>query len=155
MPTHHKGTKQETQALNTYIKLMRAVDALNARLSPVFERHGLTYSQFGVMEALYHLGPLCLGELAQKILRSGGNLTLVARNLERDGLIRRVPSPEDRRVRRMELTARGKSLIEKAFHDHVANLVRQMGALTPAEQQELGRLSKKLGVKLGIQSEAE
>jgi MarR family 2-MHQ and catechol resistance regulon transcriptional repressor len=96
-----------------------------------------------------------LGELAQKILRSGGNLTLVARNLERDGLIRRVPSPEDRRVRRMELTARGKSLIEKAFRDHVANLVRQMRALSSAEQQELGRLSKKLGVKLGIQTQGE
>jgi MarR family 2-MHQ and catechol resistance regulon transcriptional repressor len=147
MPTHHKGTNRETQALNTYIKLMRAADALNSRLAPVFEKHGLTYSQFGVMEALYHLGPLCLGELAQKILRSGGNLTLVARNLERDGLIRRVPSPEDRRVRRMELTARGKSLIEKAFRDHVANLVRQMAALSCGEQQELGRLSKKLGIQ--------
>jgi MarR family transcriptional regulator, 2-MHQ and catechol-resistance regulon repressor len=152
MPTHYKGTKPETQALNTYIKLMRAADALNNRLAPVFEKHGLTYSQFGVMEALYHLGPLCLGELAQKILRSGGNLTLVARNLERDGLIRRVASPEDRRVRRMELTARGKSLIERAFRDHVENLVRQMSTLSSAEQQDLGRLSKKLGVKLGIQT---
>jgi MarR family 2-MHQ and catechol resistance regulon transcriptional repressor len=148
MPTHYQGTKQETLALDTFIKLVRAGDALNARLSPLLDKYGLTPSQFAVLEALHHLGPLCLGELARKILRTGGNLTLVARNLERDGLIRRVPAPEDRRVRRMEITAKGKSLIQKLFPEHVSALVQYMGAaLTSAEQQELGRLSKKLGIQ--------
>lgn len=147
MPTHYRGTKQETLALDTFIKLMRAGEALNARLSPLLDKHGITPSQFGVLEALYHLGPMCLGELARKILRTGGNLTLVARNLERDGLIRRVPSPEDRRVRRMEITSKGKSLMQKAFPEHVALLTKQMGALTHAEQQDLGRLAKKLGIQ--------
>jgi MarR family 2-MHQ and catechol resistance regulon transcriptional repressor len=150
MPTHYKGTKQETLALDTFIKLVRAGDALNARLGPLLDQYGLTASQFAVLEALHHLGPLCLGELARKILRTGGNLTLVARNLERDGLIRRVPSPEDRRVRRMEITAKGKSLIQKVFPEHVAALVGHMGALTSAEQQELGRLAKKLGIQTAV-----
>jgi DNA-binding MarR family transcriptional regulator len=61
--------------------------------------------------------------------------------------VRRVPSPEDKRVRRLALTPKGKSLIERAFRDHVANLVQQMSALTAAEQDELGRLSKKLGIQ--------
>ncbi len=147
MPTNFKGTRAETAALNTFIKLMRAADSLNSRLMPVIEQHGLTFSQFGVLEALYHLGPLCHTELAQKILRSGGNLTLVAKNLERNGWVRPVPSPDDKRVRRLALTPKGKSLIEKAFRDHVANLVRQMSALTSAEQDELGRLAKKLGIQ--------
>jgi len=147
MPTHYPGTKQETLALDTFIKLMRAGDSLNARLSPLLDQHGLTPSQFAVLEALHHLGPMCLGELARKILRTGGNLTLVARNLERDGLIRRVPSPEDRRVRRMEITNKGKSLMEKVFPEHVALLTKKMGALSSAEQQELGRLAKKLGIQ--------
>lgn len=147
MPTKFKGTRAETMALNTFIKLMRGADSLNSRLMPVIEQHGLTFSQFGVLEALYHVGPLCHTELAQKILRSGGNLTLVASNLERNGWVRRVPSPEDKRVRRLTLTPKGKSLIERAFRDHVANLVQQMSALTPAEQEELGRLAKKLGIQ--------
>jgi MarR family 2-MHQ and catechol resistance regulon transcriptional repressor len=149
MPTKFKGTHAEMTALNTFIKLMRGADSLNSRLMPVIERHRLTFSQFGVMEALYHLGPLCHTELAQKILRSGGNLTLVAKNLERNGWVRRVPSPEDKRVRRLALTSKGKSLIGKAFRDHVANLVQQMSALSPAEQDELGRLAKKLGIHSG------
>jgi MarR family 2-MHQ and catechol resistance regulon transcriptional repressor len=147
MPTKFKGSRSETTALNAFIKLMRAADSLNSRLMPVIEQHGLTFSQFGVLEALYHLGPLCHTELARKILRSGGNLTLVAKNLERNGWVRRVPSPEDKRVRRLALTPKGKSLIERAFRDHVANLVQQMSALTAAEQDELGRLSKKLGIQ--------
>ena len=149
MPTKFKGTRAETTALNTFIKLMRAADSINSRLMPVIEQHGLTFSQFGVLEALYHLGPLCHTELAQKILRSGGNLTLVAKNLERNGWVRPVPSPEDKRVRRLGLTPKGKSLIERAFRDHVANLVQQMSALTAAEQDELGRLAKKLGIQTG------
>ena len=92
MSTKFKGTRAETSALNTFIKLMRAADSLNSRLMPVIEHHGLTFSQFGVMEALYHLGPLCHTELAQKILRSGGNLTLVTKNLERNGWVKPVPS---------------------------------------------------------------
>ena len=147
MPTKFKGTRTETTALNAFIKLMRGADSLNSRLMPVIEQHGLTFSQFGVLEALYHVGPLRHTELAQKILRSGGNLTLVAKNLERNGWVKPVPSPEDRRVRRLALTSKGKSLIEKAFRDHVANLVQQMSALTAAEQEELGRLAKKLGIQ--------
>ena len=85
--------------------------------------------------------------MAQKILRSGGNLTLVAKNLERNGWVRPVPSPEDKRVRRLTLTPKGRSLIERAFRHHVANLVQQMSALTAAEQDELGRLAKQLGIQ--------
>lgn len=147
MPTKFKGTRAETTALDAFIKLQRGADSLNSRLMPVIEQHGLTFSQFGVMEALYHLGPLCHTELADKILRSGGNLTLVAKNLERNGWVRRVASPEDKRVRRLALTPKGKSVIERAFRDHVANLVQQMSVLTPTEQEELGRLSKKLGIQ--------
>jgi MarR family transcriptional regulator, 2-MHQ and catechol-resistance regulon repressor len=146
MPTHHQGTRAETSALDAYIKLMRAADAINASLVPVLEKHGLTFSQFGALEALYHLGPLCLGELARKILRSGGNLTLVARNLERDKLVRRVPSP-DRRVRRLELTPKGKSLIEKAFAEHVQSLTKRMSVLSLEEQLTFGALAKRLGIQ--------
>jgi MarR family transcriptional regulator, 2-MHQ and catechol-resistance regulon repressor len=148
MPTHHKGRPAEVAALDAYIKLMRAADSLNTRLSATFEKYGLTFSQFGALEALYHLGPMCLGELARKILRSGGNLTLVANNLERNGWVRRIPSPEDRRVKRLELTPKGKSLIEKAFAEHAKNLTKQLNILTQSEQRELGRIAKKLGIQM-------
>ncbi len=65
---------------------------------------GLTLTQFAVLEALYHLGPMSLSEIAGKVLTTGGNLTMVAGNLERDGLVKRQKSPEDGRVQILVLT---------------------------------------------------
>ena len=85
MPTHYQGTPTETQALDAYIKLSRAAESVNQRINEHLHARGLTVSQFGVLEALYHLGPLPVGQLAGKILRSSANLTLVVDNLARQG----------------------------------------------------------------------
>ena len=73
MGTHYQGTKAETDALNAYIKLMRAAESVTARSHSVLPKD-ITLSQFGVLEALLHRGPLCQTELAGKLLKSGGNL---------------------------------------------------------------------------------
>lgn len=69
MPTHYSGTTEETLALNTYIKLTRAVNTVEARVAHQGAAGDLTPSQFGVLEALMHLGPLCPGELSAKLLK--------------------------------------------------------------------------------------
>lgn len=145
MPTHYAGSKQERRALDAYIKLMRATDSLNRRLLEPIERRGLTLPQFAVLEALLHLGPTCLTELAHKLLVSGGNITLVARNLERSGWVRRRRGKEDKRFASLHLTAKGEKLIRKAFSEHARSLTREMSALSAGEQEELARLTKKLG----------
>src|SRR6266508_1615661 len=103
MPTHYKGTPQEELALNTLIKLTRATNSLESRLFAHGTLDKLTPSQFGVLETLYHLGSLCQGQLSQKLLRSTGNMTMVVDNLEKNGLVRRVRSSEDRRMINIEL----------------------------------------------------
>ena len=85
MGPRHQGSKAETLALDAYLKLMRAADSVAARAHVALPAH-LTLTQFAALEALYHLGPLFPSELASKLLKSGGNLTLVVKNLERDGL---------------------------------------------------------------------
>ena len=70
MPTHYNGKPEELLALDSYIKLTRAADSVNTRLNASRSMKNLTISQFGVMEALYHLGPLCQNELGSKILRA-------------------------------------------------------------------------------------
>ncbi len=127
------------------IKLSRCHESLNHRLEIDLEAAGLTTSQFGVLEALWHLGPLCLSELAKKLLRTGGNLTLVASNLERDGLVKRRRSKEDRRYYQISLTAKGEQRVRQVFPQHLARLVKLVEGLQPAEQKELARLCKKLG----------
>ena len=89
MPTHYHGTPDEIRALDTWIKLTRAVDSFGARLADAGTCADVTVSQFGVLEALHHLGPLRQGEISAKLLRSGGNITLVVDNLEARGLVRR------------------------------------------------------------------
>ena len=147
MPTHYKGTPEEVLALDAFIKLNRSVIAVQGRLLPSLQRDfGLTESQIAVLEAIKHLGPLQQGELGQKILRSGSNVTTVVDNLERCGLVRRARDEADRRIQIVHLTEKGRELVERALPVHVDRIAATMGVLEPHEQKELGRLCKKLGL---------
>ncbi len=146
MPTRYIGAPNEVLALDTIIKLSRSLNSVQGRLTPKLQKDfGITESQFGVMEALLHLGPLSQGQICEKILRSGSNVTTVVDNLERDGLVTRVRDEDDRRVQIVALTAKGRSLINEAFPAHVARVTEVMSALTADEQRELGRICRKLG----------
>jgi MarR family 2-MHQ and catechol resistance regulon transcriptional repressor len=149
MPTHYQGPPTETLALNTFIKLTRAAESLNNRLSQRGTLGELTVSQFGVLEALYHLGPMCQNELASKILKSSGNMTLVIDNLEKHGLVERHRNLDDRRMVTVNLTEAGRQRVEAVLPGHVAAITAEMGALNPEEQEALGQLCRKLGVSLG------
>jgi MarR family 2-MHQ and catechol resistance regulon transcriptional repressor len=145
MPTHYAGTTEEVLALNTFIKLTRAVQSLEARLSQGGTTEHLTQTQFGVLETLYHLGPLCQGEISSKLLKSGGNITLVVDNLEKQGLVQRERDQHDRRTVTVSLTPAGRELISRTFPQHLAAIVKEMSILTAEEQETLGDLCRKLG----------
>lgn len=113
---------------------------------------GLTIPQFGILEALYHLGPLSLGELAEKLLVTGGNVTYVMDRLEEQGLVYRQRSDLDRRVVEARLTGEGRALIERTFPDHARFLGRMVEHLDPTEQQELRELLKRLGKGLAART---
>lgn len=147
MGTHYRGTEEEERALNAFIALMRAGESVSARLAPDLVRKGLTVTQFGALEALLHLGPLCQRELGAKLLRSGGNITLVVDNLERQGLVSRERSGEDRRFVTVSLTSKGRRLIERVFREHLALIVAEMAVLSSREQEELRRLCRSLGLR--------
>ena len=99
-----------------------------------------------MLETLFHLGPLHQCDLARKHLQSGGNITMIVDNLERAGLVRRERLPQDRRYVRVHLTRPGRERIAEILPRHIGNITRQMSVLTPAEQEELGRLCRKLGM---------
>ena len=145
MPTHYSGTPEEVRALDAWIKFTRAADSFGARLAAHHTCSDLTVSQFGVLEALHHLGPLRQGEISAKLLRSGGNITLVVDHLEARGLVQRRRELEDRRVVTVSLTEAGKTLIAELFPEHVQAIVEEMSVLTADEQETLGRLCRKLG----------
>jgi len=146
MGKKHRGTSSESRALDTYVKLRRAVNAVNQLESEPMRDAGLTESQFGVLEALLHLGPLCQRELAAKVLKSAGNITTVVDNLQRRGLVDREREVEDRRVVTVHLTERGETLIRDAFPRVVTTLVGAFSVLTAGEQKQLAALCRRLGV---------
>jgi MarR family 2-MHQ and catechol resistance regulon transcriptional repressor len=145
MPTRYQGTPRERNALDAFIKLMRASNFVHAEATRHLSEHGLSPSQFAVLEALYHIGPMCLTELAQRILRTSGNLTMVVDNLEKRGLAERVQQSRDRRFVSVQITAKGSDLIRSIFPAHAARITEVMGQLSPEEQRILGDLCRKLG----------
>lgn len=145
MGTRYRGTEEEVRALDTYIKLIRATELVTTRTHRHLSAVNLTISQFGVLEALLHLGPLSQRDLAGKLLKSGGNITMVIDNLEKRQLVRRDRSLEDRRFVSVCLTDEGRQLISEIFPQHVAVVVEEMSILTESEQEELGRLCRRLG----------
>ncbi len=145
MPSHYNGSPKEIRALSAFINLSRAADSVGDRAAAHVTGSGLTLGQFAVLEALNHLGPMCQHVLAKKLLRSGGNTTLVLDNLEKDGFVRRERQTSDRRRIEIHLTPKGRRLIERVFPEHAKVVETLMSVLTPAEQDELRRLAAKVG----------
>jgi MarR family 2-MHQ and catechol resistance regulon transcriptional repressor len=145
MATKHQGTAAEKRALDAYIKLRRAVNAVGSREGEVMRSAGLTESQFGALEALHHLGPLCQHELAGKVLKSAGNMTTVVDNLERRGLVERRRDGGDRRVVTVHLTDSGGTVVREVYPRVVEVLVELFSALSVKEQEQLAALCRRLG----------
>ena len=143
-----KYTASEQLALDTYIKMMRSTNSVADSVNESWQEAGLSVSQFGVLEALYHIGPLCQRDIAKKILKTTGNITMVIDNLSRRGLVERKKDQKDRRYYSVHLTSKGKKLITHIFPDHVKEITRSMSILSSSEQKKLGEMCKKLGMQL-------
>ena len=146
MGTHYAGTSGQIEALNTYIKLIRSADTIISRVYSGSHMKGITVSQFGVLETIYHLGPMHQREIGTKILKSSGNITMVVDNLERRGLVERHRDRPDRRYVSVHLTPAGKELVERIFPEHVRLIEQELSVLTSAEKEQLGHLCKQLGL---------
>lgn len=140
-------TDSEKRALNVYTKLMRAAESVTGRTSRIMAASNLTISQFGILEVLFHKGSLCQRDIATKILKSTGNITMVIDNLEKRALVRRERDSKDRRYITIHLTDAGQLLIAEVFPCVLSSIVEEMNILKEAEQEELGILCRMLGLK--------
>ncbi len=147
MPTHFKGSLKTIRSLNAFINLMRASESVIGRLQKRLSAEGLTASQFGALETLLHLGPLCQTELGKKLLKTDGNVTMVVNHLEKRGLVKRVRAGEDRRFVSVHLTPKGRALIQTIFPRHAGAIQEEMSVLSVSEQEKLRNLCRKLGRK--------
>ena len=144
-PGPRSWSSAQEDALRLWIALARCYSTFSRAVGLKIQEYGLTTPQFGVLEALYHLGPLSLGDLANKLLVTGGNVTYVMDRLEEQGYVYRERSPEDRRVIQAKLTEEGRALIRDVFPGHAEFVEQLTRHLQPMGRHELRHLLKKLG----------
>ena len=141
-----EGTETDTQrALRLWVVLSRAANAVAKHAEADIARHGIGMTEFAILEALYHKGPLLLREVKEKILISGGGVTYVVDKLVEKGLVERRACSEDRRATYAALTPEGEALIGRIFPEHARCLAHALSGLTPDEKDAATALLKRLG----------
>lgn len=139
----NKLPKNQRDALNVYVKLMRATNIATNRIHTHLAQDNLTLSQFAVLEALYHLGPLTQSQLGERILKSNANLTTVVDTLEKKKLAVRKRSKTDRRKITVHLTKSGEALIAKVFPRHAKIVSNELRFLSATDKEQLTALLKR------------
>lgn len=147
-PAPREWGADEERALRVWITLSRCYFSVSRAVAERVADYGLTRPQFAVLEALHHLGPLSLGELADKLLVTGGNITYVMDRLESAGWVVRKRSKKDRRVIQAHLTDEGVNLVSQVFPAHASYLRDLMDSLEVSEQEALRTLLKRLGTSV-------
>ena len=144
METKQKYGQVNQLNLHLIIGLYRSYARLNRNTQRLLSQHNLTLAQFGVLEVLYHLGPMKIGDVIAKTLSTSGNMTVVIKNLAKENWIRRSVDPADGRVSVIQLTTQGEQLIAAVFPQHLDELDKMMVNLTQTDKKQVIQLMKKL-----------
>jgi len=133
----------DASGTRVWLILMKAHRALARTAARNTDDLGL--SDFATLELLLHKGPQPVNEIGRRIELTSGAITTAVDRMETRGLVARRADPDDRRARVVQLTAKGKTVIERAFAHHKAAMDQAADALTKAERRTLIELLKKLG----------
>src|ERR1700686_669121 len=136
--------RQDSTGVHVWLVLMKAFQALIPHAAESIERTELGDSDFRVLEALLHKGPLPVNTIGPKVWLTPGSISVAVDRLEKKALVKRK-NTDDRRVRLVELTAKGRALITKTFREHATAMEEAAGVLSKEERLILLRLLKKLG----------
>jgi MarR family 2-MHQ and catechol resistance regulon transcriptional repressor len=136
----------ESSAVRVWLILYKAARAIEQNALHSVSSLGLGLSDFAVLEVLLHKGALPVNVIGKKILLTSGSITSAINRLETRDLVRRTSDPADLRSRVVQLTPKGKGLIEKAFQQHAIDMEATLAVLKTSERAELARLLKKAGL---------
>ena len=131
-------------ALDMWNRLSKSYDSVRKAHVKQMSANKLTAPQFHVLEVLKDQGPMPLKRISEELMVTGANITCVVDNLEKEDLVLRVPSKEDRRIINAELTQKGREKMDDLFPKYVDNMAEIASKLTESEQRELTRLLEKL-----------
>jgi MarR family 2-MHQ and catechol resistance regulon transcriptional repressor len=127
--SENKSGEHKELAVSAYVALVRTAEALHARVSQGLIDEGLTASQFSTLKVLRLRGPLAQKDIANYLLKTGGNVTLVVDNLVRRKMVRRGSAPNDRRIALVELTPLGEATFDRIYPFHLERIRSAMAGL--------------------------
>ena len=130
---------------HVWLVMMKAMRALTRYAAAGIDDTGLGDSDFRVLEVLLHKGPMPVNTIGPIVDLTPGSISIAVDRLFARGLVTRVESTEDRRVRIVALTRRGKDLIVPAFRKHAGQMKRVFSELSPEELRDLEVALKKIG----------
>jgi MarR family transcriptional regulator, 2-MHQ and catechol-resistance regulon repressor len=131
--------------VHLWLIVWKAFGAMEAHVNRSIAGLGLCRSDFGVLEALLHKGPLAVNALGEKVLLASGSMTAAVDRLERRGWVMRSHNADDRRIRIVRLTTGGRETVEALFANHERDMEEASAGLSAAERTELTELLRKLG----------
>jgi MarR family transcriptional regulator, 2-MHQ and catechol-resistance regulon repressor len=135
----------DTPGVHIWLVMMKAFHAVNGYAARSFQSHGLGDSDFRVLEALLHKGPLPVNTIGPKVFLTPGSISIAVDRLYGKGLVTRMESGTDRRVRVVDLTPEGRKLITSIFSVHAKDMEKLAETLTSTERVQLVNALKNLG----------
>lgn len=146
MKTGTDTVQNIVKAPRLWLVLARAYGSMVNYIEGSIAEQGLGLSDFMVLEALLHKGPLTISAIGEKVLLASASMTSAIDRLERRGLVRRRSCSSDRRIRLVELTGEGKSFIEEIYVRHEKDLELVASTLSNAERRTMYEGLKKIGL---------
>ena len=136
---------QDSTGVHLWLIFMKTFQALFPHAEESISRTKLGDSDFRVLEVLLHKGSLPVNTIGPKVWLTPGSISVAVDRLVKRGLVSRKDHPDDRRVRQVELTPKGRALISQGFGEHAAAMENVAAVLSKNERLTLLRLLKKLG----------
>lgn len=143
------------EAIHTWLIMMKASQAVHHLAFPPILKEGLGDSDFRVLDVLLHKGPMSVNALGPKVDLNPGSVSVAVDRLYKKGLVSRVESENDRRVRTVSLTEKGRRVFVPIFHQHAALIQRAFQDVTPEEQRQLEEVLKRIGRRAEALGERE
>ncbi|WP_018750154.1 MarR family winged helix-turn-helix transcriptional regulator [Paenibacillus sanguinis] len=139
------GNRDKNDALQLFVVLSRASQWIHAHSDQAIRKYGLTRTEFGVLELLYHRGRQPIQQIGNRVLMSSGNITYIVDKLEKKQFVTRQFCAEDRRLVYAEITEKGRKFIEEIFPQHTEVIEQAVSGLSVEERELAAALLKKLG----------
>ena len=154
MSVHKLESLTGGSGVHVFLVLWKAASAVQAYAEKSISESEMCGSDFAVLEALLHKGPLPVNEIGKKVLLTSGSITVAVDRLEAKALVERRAHGTDRRARIVHLTKEGRRLITRVYADHAADMEGLASAsLTRAERKALIHLLKKIGYEAAGRSQ--